>query len=207
MPVSRKPDKARAEEEEVTLASSAAGEAAKLSARAIADDDTTGHDTTTHERRRHHVKPIAPSASEQDARLRVRTLRSLDAPKRPKSRWFWGAVVALIGGGALTAWRVQVSLRPVKTGSTAATAVPTAAPTDSVVVSVHKLWLNIDVQPSTARVQIDGKPMAKTKDVELELPCPKGFHELRVEADDHEPTVKRIPCEGRVVMDLSLGKR
>lgn len=204
-----KPNKSDQRDDEVTLASSPAGGAKPV----ITDDETTGHDdTTTHERRRHLVKPIIvgiPNENPQGTadRARVRTLRSIGAPRK-RSRWFWPAVIACLGGGGLIAWRTLQSRKP----APPQTAAPSVTQTVTASASAEappllQLSLDVHVETAGARVQIDGKPLDKTEGVEIELPCPRGFHELRVEAPDRRPVVKRIPCEGRVVMDLSLDER
>jgi hypothetical protein len=38
----------------------------------------------------------------------------------------------------------------------------------------------------------------------IEVPCPDGGHDLRVEADGHLDVVKRIPCSGAVILDVAL---
>jgi hypothetical protein len=192
-------------DDEITLASLRAQEAVKP---VITDDDTTSHDdTTTHERRRHLVKPIILGNADNAVameRERVRTLPSVGSRTR-RPGWIWLAVVVCLGGGGVVAWRMSNSRARPRPPSAVPSAASTAPQTPSAETpSVMKLSLDVTIEPTGARVWLDGRPLEKTKGLELELPCPNGFHELRVEAKNHQTLTKRIPCDGRVVMDLAL---
>ena len=200
----RNTDNSDQKDDEVTLASSPAQEIVKP---LIVDDDTTSHDdTTTHERRRHLVKPIILGIPDQAAtagRERIPTLRSVSAPKK-RPPWIWPAIAVCLVGGGLAAWRMSTPRARPRPNAVSSATQTASALRSADTPNALKLSLDVHIEPRGARVHLDGKPLEKTEGVELELPCPNGFHDLRVDAKHYQPVSKRIPCEGRVVMDLTL---
>jgi hypothetical protein len=196
-------DESDAADKDVTLTSPTVAVAWKS---AITDDEPTTHDTTT---RRHALKPIddkgaAPHPPPRAARHR--TLPSAGVRKK-RSNTSLVLILACIAGGLM----VWVALRTADTDTPApppSSGPPGKAPEPTAQSQpMPKLFLDVHIEPRGALASIDGTRMDKTEGLELEMPCPKGYRELRVEAKNHEPVIKRIPCEGRVLMDVTLTSR
>lgn len=201
--------------EEATLVAVRSERGVERETTGIDDDTTTGQDARQHrvvaieteERPRTITLRSSPVDDGGASRAWRSTLRSADAPRR-RSRWLgWVVVLACLAAGAVVLGRAQ--LLGNKAPAPAASPVSQSAPpeTSSKDARSSKLWLEVHVQPEDARVELDGTMIDADKPLELELACPNGSHQLRIEARDHEAMVKRIPCSGRVVVDLALVER
>lgn len=113
----------------------------------------------------------------------------------------WPVVATLavvIGGVAYVAIPETVQPRE------ASTSTPTTAPSSH--PRLLTLRVHATISPAGATATLDGKPLDSggAIDQKLELACPRGHHELHVEARNHRAVTKRLPCAGTVVLDVAL---
>lgn len=131
------------------------------------------------------------------------TLRSAGA-RRPGRLAAVALLLVCVGGiaGAAHFWSYKARLaaaRPALADLAEAAGAPAPG-------RASQLHLRVSVLPARASSWLDGQLLAEAGDVDrvIETPCRDGGHDLRVEAAGHRGVVKRIPCDGAVILDIAL---
>lgn len=126
---------------------------------------------------------------------------------RRSRSWLVIVAISILGAGAGYLLFAAVP-QDTPAAKSVASALPHPARPSSSAPTAFALHLQVRLESNDAIVTLDRKRLGPNdyRDGQLTLPCPRGHHDLRIEAQGHRTVTKVIPCEGRVVLDVTLDK-